>query len=159
TASGLVLNTSNSLIRGLIINRFATGAGIVVQTGSVNNRIEGNWIGLSSAGTAAAANGTGVRVSGSNHTVGGTTTAARNVVSGNTGSGIIVQDTTSSGNVVAGNFVGTNVAGTGAVPNQGVQSGIFVQNASGNTVSANVISGNTLHALRLVAPTASGNVL
>ena len=158
TVNGLVLNTSNSVIRGLIINRFANGAAISVQSGTVNDRIEGNWIGLSSAG-AAAANGTGIRVSGSNHTIGGTTTAARNVVSGNTGSGIIVQDVTSSGNLVAGNYVGTNVAGTAAVANQGVQSGIFVQNASGNTISANVISGNTQHALTLVGATASGNVL
>ena len=155
------MNTSDSVIRGLIINRYASGNGVWLQ--GVNNRVEGNWIGLTSAGTAASGNGTGVRVSGSGNTVGGTTAAARNVISGNLGSGVIVENATSSGNVILGNFVGTNAAGTAAVPNQGIQSGVFILNAPGNTVggtaagAGNVISGNAQHALTLVGSTATGN--
>ena len=165
SASGLVLNTSDSLIRGLIINRFANGNGIFVQTSATNtnNRIEGNWVGLDSTGNGAAANNFGIRVQSPGNTVGGATAAARNVVSGNTGSAITVQGTTASGNTVQGNYVGTNVTGNAPVPNQGVQSGIFILNAPNNTIggtsagSGNVISGNALHALTLV--NTSGNVI
>ena len=165
SGSGLVLNTSDSLIRGLIINRFGVGNGIFVQAGAANtnNRIEGNWVGLDSTGNAAAANNFGIRVESPGNTVGGSTAAARNVVSGNTGSGITVQGTTASGNTVQGNYVGTSVTGSAPVPNQGVQSGIFILNAPNNTIggasagSGNVISGNALHALTLV--NTSGNVI
>ena len=165
SASGLVLNTSNTLIRGLIINRFANGNGIFVQASATNtnNRIEGNWIGLDSTGNGAAANNFGIRVESPGNTVGGATAAARNVVSGNTGSGITVQRTTASGNTVQGNYVGTNVTGNAAVPNQGIQSGIFILDAPNTTIggtsagSGNVISGNAQHALTLV--NTSGNVI
>ncbi len=167
SAHGLVVITNNSVIRGLIINRFSGGDGIWVQSGAgnTNNRIEGNWVGVDSTGTAGAANSNGVRIESAGNFVGGATAAARNIVSGNTGSGIIVQGASASGNAIQGNFVGTNAAGTAAVPNQGIQSGVFILSAPGNTVggtvagAGNVISGNAQHALTIVGATATGNLI
>ena len=122
-----------------------------------------NWVGVDSTGTAGAANSNGVHIESAGNFVGGATAAARNIVSGNTGSGIIVQGASASGNAIQGNFVGTNAAGTAAVPNQGVQSGVFILSAPGNTVggsvagAGDVISGNAQHALTIVGATATGN--
>ena len=48
-ATGLSITAGNSVVRGLVINRFA-GEGIRLQTGG-GNRIEGNYIGTNAAGT------------------------------------------------------------------------------------------------------------
>ncbi|HEX5442512.1 MAG TPA: LamG-like jellyroll fold domain-containing protein, partial [Pirellulales bacterium] len=64
---------------------------------------------------------------------------ARNVISGNDGEGVLV-GAGSSGNTVASNFIGANAAGTAAIANG---SGVALIGASSNTVSGNVISGNT----------------
>ena len=55
--------------------------------------------------------GTGVNVAGASNTVGGTTPAARNIISGSSGfSGVVVQDI-ATGNVVEGNYIGTDATG------------------------------------------------
>src|SRR6185295_18010727 len=81
----------------------------------------------------------------SNNTIGGTTTAARNIISGHASQGIAIVNTGTTGNLVQGNFIGTNVNGTAAVSNG---SGVGITNAPGNTIGGavagarNVISGN-----------------
>ena len=47
------------------------------------------------------------------NTIGGTTTRARNIISGNTGEGVVI-DAAATGNVVAGNYIGTDITGTNA---------------------------------------------
>src|SRR5437867_291078 len=60
------------------------GAGVFVDTGKTEtSTIEGNLIGTNAAGTAAVGNGTGAQLSLGHCTVGGTSAAARNVISGN----------------------------------------------------------------------------
>src|SRR2546426_7215505 len=85
-----------------------------------------------------------------NNTIGGTAAGAGNVISGNSGAGIFLTDTTPSvttGTNIQGNLIGTNAAGTAAIAN--VQGGIVVASGShnntigGTTAAArNVISGN-----------------
>ncbi len=131
----------NAIVKGLIINRFG-GYGISVDSfgGLV---VQGCYIGTNATGTTAAPNGAGgIRVNVSGVTIGGTSATARNVISGNTGDGI---DIVSGGATVQGNFIGTNAAGTAALPNSG--SGILISGGSGTiggtTAGAgNVISGN-----------------
>ena len=81
--------------------------------------------------------------SGSGNTIGGTMAAARDVVGGNTGAGIVVRG---SGNTIQGNYLGLNA--TGGINGNG--SGIQISaNATNNQIggtgsgAANVISGNT----------------
>src|SRR6266567_2142792 len=131
----------NATVKGLIINRFG-GYGISVDSFS-GLVVQGCYIGTNATGTAAAPNGAGgIRVNVSGVTIGGTSATARNVISGNTGDGI---DIVSGGATVQGNFIGTNAAGTAALPNSG--SGILISGGSGTiggtTAGAgNVISGN-----------------
>ncbi|MGA2061415.1 MAG: MBG domain-containing protein, partial [Thermoguttaceae bacterium] len=107
------------------------------------NTIAGNYIGTNPAGTAAISNGYGVRISsGTGNTIGGTTAADRNIISGYTTDAIYI---TSDSNTVIGNYVGTDYTGTAAIHNTGGY-GIEVSGANnvigapnaGNVVSAGV---------------------
>ena len=107
-ANGVVLaaGSSGSTIRGLAINRF-TGPGININTASTGNTIEGNHIGTDQTGTIARPNGSGILVSSANNTIGGSTGGTvRNLISGNTGNGILISAGT--GNRVSGNSIFSN---------------------------------------------------
>ena len=157
-ANGLGLG-GGVTVRGLVINRFGQ-SGIFVFTPGGGNVIEGNYIGLNLAGTAALPNNQGVAIFSAGNRVGGTTAAARNIISGNTTSGVALFNATATANVIQGNYIGLNAGGTVAVPNQGVQSGINITNgASTNSVLGNVVSGNTQHAVTVFGATTNANVI
>jgi len=146
---------SNTLIKGLVVNSFG-GAGIgVFGTTTVGTRIEGNFIGTDPSGTLDKGNGSdGVIVYAndiSQTVVGGTTPAARNLISGNGIAGVDMgnnfADLPLAKSVrVQGNYIGTDRSGTKDLGNG--NDGIFLQYASGATVggktaaSRNVVSGN-----------------
>lgn len=175
---GIWITAGGTTIKGFIINRF-TANGIFI-TNSSGNIITGNYIGTNSAGTSALANGTdGVGIyNSSNHTIGGTTAAERNIISGNTGNGVGITDDVpgdnpggATGNVIKGNYIGTNTAGTGAIPNGG--DGILINNAGSNitggttgttpggacTGECNLISGNGYNGFGIWYQNATGNQL
>ena len=108
-SSGLVMTAPSCVVRGLIINRFS-GNGIAV-TGN-GNIIEGNFIGTNATGSFALGNGQdGVFIStSSSNLIGGTTAAARNLLSGNR-NGVQIFGV-GIGNQVRGNAIGTNSSGT-----------------------------------------------
>jgi Bacterial Ig domain/SdrD B-like domain len=115
-ANGLVLQASNSILRGLVINRF-DGSGILI-TGSAatGNLIEGNFIGTDATGHYDLGNiGNGVLITGgaSNNTIGGSTVEARNFICGNDGDGIRIQDSSTTANRVQGNYIGLNPSSIG----------------------------------------------
>ena len=75
----------------------------------------------------------GLRITGSPaNTIGGTTAAARNVISGNDQGGIVVSAATATGNQVQGNYIGTTASGTAALKNG--YYGIMLSNAPANTI-------------------------
>jgi hypothetical protein len=124
-ADGLSINSSDSTVRGLVIDGFA-GNGVVVQ--GDGNAIAGNFIGTDLSGTGAVPNNWGVFiVSGSDNAVGGTGPSDGNLISGNA---TLAVNVAGDGNRVEGNFVGTDVTGTRVLHNRG---GIIV-NGSDNTV-------------------------
>ena len=152
--NGLTFSAGNSTVRGFVINGF-TGDGIDLTTNG-GDTVQGNYIGTNAAGTAALANGSsGVLISGSaDNTIGGTTAAARNIISGNTGDGIDITGSGTTGNLVEGNYIGTNAAGTAAVANQlagiDLASGASSNTIGGTTAGAgNVISGNTQYGIEV----------
>ena len=107
------------------------------------NLVEGNLIGTDATGTRALPNAVGIDLFLSkSDTIGGTAAGAGNVISGNTGAGVKLEGLYS---LVEGNFIGTDVAGTTAVPDG---TGIEVDNSAGTTIggttagAGNVISGN-----------------
>lgn len=141
-AHGLVIKASNSTVRGLSIGNFRNNHGIWLN-GSDNNTIQGNYIGVAANGTTARQNFRGiVLTNSSNNTIGGTTAATRNVISGNAATGIEI---TGNANIVRGNFIGTNAAGTEALPNPG---GVSINNVESTN---NVIGGTAAGAGNLIS--------
>jgi CSLREA domain-containing protein len=122
------------------------GPGITLS-GVTNPQVQGNIIGLNAAGTSAIPNELGVITSSPLTFIGGSDVADRNVISGNTEAGIVfLPGSASSGS--NGNYVGTNAAGTAAIPN-GAGISVQVNNISLGNSGANVISGNTGNAINL----------
>ena len=110
-----------------------------------NNVVLGNYIGTSANGLAALPNGLGgliVTGSSSGNLIGGASLGARNVISGNAGSGIWLTGAGVNQNTVSGNYIGLAATGNAAVPNTswGVH---ILSGAQDNLVANNVISGNT----------------
>ncbi|MDH4276114.1 MAG: right-handed parallel beta-helix repeat-containing protein, partial [Gammaproteobacteria bacterium] len=123
TANGVRINASTNTIGGLIAGQRNVIAGngldgITVLLAPANVVIQNNYIGTNATATAALANGGhGINVGSAANplTIGGLSAAAGNVISGNTGSGIFVHNTTSM-TYVYGNYIGTNAA-SAALPN------------------------------------------
>ena len=144
TGNGLVIKAGGSTVRGLAIGNFRSDAGIFLN-GCDNNTIQANYLGIAADGTTAKPNARGLLLSNSsNNLIGGTTAAARNVMSGNGNGGLLIGG---KSNVVQGNFIGTNAAGTAAVPQPGGVS-IFDSPSTDNLIggtaagAGNLISGN-----------------
>ena len=139
----------------------AAGTYVGVALAGAGNVISGNWrglaiesdgsfalgnvVGLNAAGTAKMPNqGGGIEVSGADVLIGGTSAVARNVVSGNDGTGVTI-NADAVGCTVAGNYIGTNAAGTAALGNDGTGVRIFAAGGvlgGGAPGAGNVISGN-----------------
>src|SRR5262249_5198233 len=141
---------AGNLISGNNSGIFVNGAGNVVQ---------GNLIGTDVTGTRSLANhrgslNLGVSVDGPNNRIGGTDPGAGNVISGmpagynqEFGSGVVISQPESTGNMVQGNFIGTDRSGTAAVGN-GMHGVLLEKSASNNLIGGttaaarNVIAGN-----------------
>jgi titin len=97
------------------------------------------------------------------NTIGGTTAAARNVISGNTYNGVVIAFSGTSNNVVEGNFIGTN-AGGGALPN-GADGVDIIGGATSNEIGGttpgtrNVISGNAFDGVALESTGTTNNAV
>jgi hypothetical protein len=165
--AGLVVQTDDSTIRGLAINRVfdldwhhSNGAAISI-IGS-NNVVEGNHLGTDPAGNAVGSRegfvyGVAISRYSFDNTIGGTAPAARNVISHNHIAGVQVKG---DGTVIQGNYIGTNAAGTAAVgdADRRQEHGVSVECtvdyagpppqteysdcAEGTTIGGNLISGN-----------------
>ena len=143
--AGLRVRDDDVTIRGFAIQGMNDdGISVSGGEGTVQGAvIEGNLLG---AWAEVGNSGDGISlVRANDSTIGGTTTATRNVVRGNAGHGIFLLD--SNGNTIQGNYVGTNLNGTSASGN-GVD-GIAIEGGSDNLVGGpaagqgNLISGNT----------------
>ena len=113
-----------------------------------SNVIKGNYIGTDISGTSAISNTEiGIAILDStNNTIGGNSTSDRNIISGNGFDGISLFSNARN-NQVAGNFIGTDLTGKVAIPNEIDGVAIFV-NATNNLIGGensayrNLISGN-----------------
>ena len=136
------------------------------------NVILGNLIGLSADSNATLPNlleGVAVYAGAHHNTIGGSTSQARNVISGNGRHGVLFSAFNGPGadfNVVAGYYVGVDPSGIAAMPNGEV--GVYVLTAS-NTIASltasagsglgNVISANASYGVIVTEATATGNLV
>src|SRR5262249_16353741 len=137
--------------------------GIRVDNQASATVIRGNYIGTNAAGTAAIPNADdGIFMNlAAGVTIGGTSPAARNLLSGNNGDGVEFDQSTRG--VLQGNYIGTNVTGTAALANKIY--GVRVPNSPGGLIggtapgAGNVISGNLQRGIELFgAPTMNTTV-
>lgn len=154
-ANGLFITAGNSLVRGLVINRFGSlessftaGNGIVLDGGG-NSIIEGCFLGTDVTGTARAGNQRAgiLVVNSTNNLIGGVTVEARNVISGNGHAGVVL-GYGAEANLVQGNYIGTTIDGDVGISATmvGVEIGGTRSNVIGGTIpeARNVISGNQI---------------
>jgi CSLREA domain-containing protein len=147
----LDINTPNVVVKGLAIHSF--DGGILVGSMADNLRIEGNFIGTDPGGIQdKGIGGDGVAIaSAANITVGGDAPAARNLISGNDGTGVSADSTTST--EVEGNLIGTQKNGTSPLPN--VSDGVSFNNAGDN----NSVGGLTVGSANTIAYNGANGVL
>jgi parallel beta-helix repeat protein len=136
---------------------------------SDNSLVQGNIIGLDHAGSAIVGNGgNGIYfTSGANSLIGGTTHAARNVISGNMGNGILITGGSGdAGTRVQGNYVGTDDTGAQDRGNGGdgillIAEGVTIGGlpaGAGNLISGNDGAGVSFFSYA-AADTVQGNVI
>ena len=165
-APGFDLREANCTIKNLVIGSFNQEGLLIEGATATGNIINGCYIGTNATGTSAMPNAfPGVEVIGgaNANTIGGTTTAARNVISGNSHIGVSIHDSGTNGNLVLGNYIGLNATGTGAIPNtfEGVEVFLGAQsNIIGgiSTGARNVISGNASYGVVFNDPGTSSNI-
>jgi len=158
---GLRLISSNSVVRGLAINRFA-GGGLRVE-GPGGNSLQGSFVGMDVTGTASRPNGQqGVLISSSwGNVIGGTNAADRNVISASSDAGIYLYN--GGSNVVLGNFIGTTAAGRTRLGNG--NNGVAIYDSRNNVIGGatpgawNIISGNTGSGVYLLGAGSTGNLV
>ncbi len=156
--AGFQINAgSGTIVRGLAINSFDPGFGVIVNT--ADTTLESNYIGTNAAGTAIDGNEEGVHINGggSSATVGGATPAQGNVISGNGNLGVLAAAT---GGVIQNNYIGTDLTGLvdlGNNQSSGTSAVLALMN--GNQILDNVISGNNGSGIELLSNTANLNTI
>ena len=165
TGSGLVLGTGSdgSLLRGFDVIDFTSAGALGIDVASSNNAVQANYVGLQTGGSTAAANAEGILIAGTNNTIGGTAAGVGNAIAGNTGDGVELSGSGSTGNLVAGDWIGTDSTGSQYFPNA---TGVEIDaGASGNTIggtspgAGNEISGNSDNGVELSGAGVTDNVV
>jgi hypothetical protein len=138
--------------------------GVVIRqtsssTAPMQNIVAGNFIGTMADGVTVLANAAdGVKIDNApGNTIGGTTTGAGNVISGNN-YGVVISGAGASGNLLEGNSIGTDL--TGAVPVRNAIDGVLItliasNNTIGGTVAGagNIIAYNAGNGVNLLSGT------
>jgi len=130
------------------------GDGVAIAGNSNATEVIGNYIGTDVAGMAPLPNATGVRVASADVTIGGFAPNGTNLLSGNTGAGLLIQGDGASGVLVFGNRIGLDAEGE---PTLGNATGIVLSGGpTGARIGApllpslgNEIAGNAIHGVNL----------
>jgi len=164
-----VLNGQNNNVglvaSNTIVDHVNTGsAGVTVDAG-VGTKINNNLIGIVSNGNTIA-NDIGIQLinGANNNLIGNVLSLDKNVISGNTSSGILIEGSATTNNAVRGNFIGVGIDGVVSAPNN---IGISITNGAssnwigedGFVVKRNIISANTMAGILLNGATTSNNVI
>jgi hypothetical protein len=142
--TGMLIGGPDARSRNVVSGNQLRGIAVNATSGL---EICGNYVGTNASGTAALGNGDGIGVFYSpGAVIGGIGEGRRNLVSGNADKGIeVVHETAVPGQgiQILGNWVGTNVYGTGPLPNATNGIDVYARHASiGDPSAPNVVSGN-----------------
>ncbi len=141
-----IIGGSGEADRNIVVGNHHIGIRI---TDANRNRVSGNYVGIDRTGGRAVPNYDGICAEGRSrgNVIGGRRSGERNVASGNIAYGIDLFGAGVRENFILGNYIGTDAAGTRAVPNTyGV---LFDDRAARNILGGtgegegNLISGNT----------------
>ncbi len=156
TATNVRIGGASVAARNIISGNLLNGVAILGALTSAH-KIQGNFIGTDVAGSADLGNsgfgGVQIRLGSINNTVGGTTAAARNIISGNDRMGVFIHESGTTGNVVQGNFIGLASNGTTAIGN--TSHGVFIASVAAN----NSIGGTAVGAGNRIAHNGGDGVL
>lgn len=151
--------------------------GIALEgSGNRDNRVQGNYLGLTPNGLSAAPNNWGIWIANGakQNRIGGTLsgidcTGDCNIISGNRSTGVLIQDSGTISNTLQGNYIGVNPAGTGVFANGGI--GVtLASGATGNLIGGlrtstacdgpcNVIAGNSGVGIQIQSSGTNGNLV
>ncbi|HUX59615.1 MAG TPA: Ig-like domain-containing protein [Bacteroidales bacterium] len=146
----VIRESSENIIGGIGEGNVISAQGIygaaiwIYGSGSTENTIKGNYIGLNASGTSPLGNiGVGVYISqeASNNIVGGVMSGEGNVISGNNGSagsGIQIDSEGTTDNKIIGNYLGTDHTGTVPIGNK---IGLFIGNGASNNQIGDTLIG------------------
>lgn len=169
---GIPVISDNNVIQGLVINHIPDyAAAIGLYDSASYNVIIGNYLGTNPAGTTSNSASAGIYIAYGSHdnvvggtngvTPGGACTGDCNLMSGNRGSGLVIDH--ANNNRVIGNFIGLNASGKAALPNG--DDGVLLGNAWDNVIGGttpeerNVISGNHRVNVEMGEPQAKRNLI
>ena len=141
--------------------------GVALRGDADTNMVLGNFIGLGRNGSTPLGNGDdGIFIdSGSSgNTIGGTTAAARNVISSNDGDGVDITGDKTDSNTVLGNFIG--LASDGSTDRGNTDNGVEISDqAASNTIGGttagarNVISSNLFNGIFITGEDTDGQII
>ncbi len=111
--SGNTIGGTTATARNVIADNGSNGSRYGIEDDSSGTLVEGNYVGTDVTGSVALGNvGGGIFVAASDNTIGGASSGAGNLVSGNAASGVFIYLTSET--LVQGNLIGTNASGTKA---------------------------------------------
>ena len=170
TGTGTVTQTGGNVISGN-----AEWGVYISDTGTNANTVQNAYIGTDINGKSPvpnAFNGLDIVYGAQSNTIGGTTSAARNLISGNLHEGVLIGFAGTANNVVEGNFIGTDITGKAFLPSQQQIDGVYVGLGAGsntiggqnplvglNTAAWNVISGNSVNGILVTDSGTTGTVI
>ena len=99
---------SANIVSGNVLSGNSSDGVALLDAGTTGNFVAGNRIGLGATGSAVPNGFAGVEIAlgATGNTVGGTTAASQNVISGNSSYGVFISGTGTTGNTVRNNLVG-----------------------------------------------------
>lgn len=160
-----IIGTSSSSARESAAGNLISGNlgyGLRFRSGATGNSAGGNWIGLDATGENSLGNQLGGVSSfqgATNNRIGGRSPQEENIISGNAGWGIQIQEA-SGANQIVGNRVGVTLAGS---PGGNKEGGILIESSSRNEIgdgtreAGNTIAFNGGDGVAVMGDSASGN--
>jgi len=156
TSADTIATKSNQIVDNLASGNSFAGVEIDGPQ-TTGTSVQNNKVGTDASGTTAIPNAVGVQLIGSTgNAIGGTSAGQGNVISGNTGVGLILNSGSNS-NTIQGNLIGTDVTGLKALGNGII--GVGVNNATNNDIFNNTITSATSDGIFIGGGSSTGTII